>query len=59
MKIIKIYLKERDVNDPNTYSKMTEHVGSPVDGLLARGGPGLMAQAPPINYSNPQPTNPN
>lgn len=34
-----LYLTERQVADP--YSKMTDGVGAPVDGLMARGGPGL------------------
>lgn len=39
-------LIERDGADPIAYSKMTDGVGAPVDGLMARGGPGLALPSP-------------
>lgn len=44
---------ERDLVDPNAYSRMTAGVGAPVDGLLARGGPGLTQQQLPAMNNFP------
>lgn len=56
------FLTERDnVNDQNAYSKMTETVGAPVDGLMARGGLAIIEhRAPPATgYCPPYNANTN
>lgn len=55
----KLSSTERDVTDPNVYAKMTEQVGAPIDGLMARiGSPGMEHRADVANSPTPRNANP-